>query len=194
VASCIAGFAQPSGAGGVTCLIDRTWSGAVACLPAWDSGAEMADAGQTFTLFQLPPRHPAFPDSLVGGQQYADACAVYGLQAIGCSCNPPNCVGVISGYVGVNTVHPAGMGMPESWGCNLNDDGVLYAKTNWTSIVFLQSVSGVCGMDCPTTAYTPFVPCPAGLRSATRRAMGSRQSAPSRTDAGPHRPDLNTRR
>jgi hypothetical protein len=103
-------------------------------VPVWDSElGETSGAnpsGKTFTLFKLPPRYPAFPDSAAGAQQYANTCAAYGLQTIGCGYN-------IASYPGVNTVSPHGMGMPESWSCNIA--GALHSKTGWTSVAVLRS-------------------------------------------------------
>jgi hypothetical protein len=88
-------------------------------------------------------------------QQYADECAAYGLQTIGCgpSGNPVS-------YTAINSVTPPGMGIPESWGCNANNK--LHAKTGWTSVAFLKSRIGMAGVTAeggydysPDAGYAP---------------------------------------
>lgn len=107
-------------------------------LPSWDSGAETAHDnphGSAFTLFKLPP-------TLSGSstQQYADACAAYGLQAIGCF---GSFIGLA--HPGISEVRPAGMGMPESWGCDIAKS--LYEETGWADVVFLDyGDGGLCHM------------------------------------------------
>jgi hypothetical protein len=126
-------------------------------VPVWDSelgeNAGGNPAGKTFTLFKLPPRYPAFPDSAAGGQQYADTCAAYGLQAIGCS-------PTFHGYIYINSVTPHGMGMPSSWGCN--SVRALHAKTGGRSVAALQSHAWMYGVDVngnqistPEAGYAP---------------------------------------
>jgi hypothetical protein len=122
-------------------------------VPRWDSGSEISGGnpvGRTFTLFKLPSRYPAFPDNSAGAQQYADTCAVYGLQTIGCD----------SRWPGINSVTPRGMGMPSSWSCQI--DGPLRSKTAWTSVAVLSWNGGMFGLnaeggsvDDPGAGYAP---------------------------------------
>jgi hypothetical protein len=126
------------------CQSDGSWSsGAPDCVPVWASvlgeNSAVNPVGKTFTLFKLPPRYPAFPDNVAGAQQYADACAAYGLQTIGCGYN-------LGAWPGINTVTPPGMGMPESWGCNI--------YINWKSVTYLQADGSMYGVDAAGVAIT----------------------------------------
>jgi hypothetical protein len=124
------------------CQGDGSWSSAPDCVPVWDSELGETSAanpsGKTFTLFKLPPRYPAFPDSVAGAQQYANTCAAYGLQTIGCDPISHH------SFTGVNMVNPHGMGMPySSFGCNIK----LHDKTGWTSVAFLESNGNMYGVN-----------------------------------------------
>eukprot|EP01052_Picozoa_sp_SAG31_P043790 SAG31_NODE_7413_length_1696_cov_1.177207_1_plen_428_part_00 len=94
----------------------------------WDSGDQTDQDGQTFTLFKLPPHHPAFPDNPQGGQQYAAVCHAYGLRPIGCN--------EATGYR--HDWDSTMVGMPESWGCNIADNGQMHSDTGWSSVAFYQ--------------------------------------------------------
>jgi hypothetical protein len=145
-------IAQPLGPSGLTGI--QTYDGAdraaaqtfVGTLfgveSAWDSAAETrqckrdASPDRPFMLFKMAPHHPAVPDNEDAMQQYADLCAAHGMRPIGCG----------SGSYCDSMEPYNGMGMPNSWSCNI--DFRLRPKTGWTSVAFIESrATGMYGVD-----------------------------------------------
>eukprot|EP01052_Picozoa_sp_SAG31_P026830 SAG31_NODE_2460_length_5658_cov_8.348084_2_plen_916_part_00 len=83
-------------------------------LPSWDSGDLRSTgnpAGAAFMLYKLP----AVTFSVYDGQGYADACAEYGLQPIGCYAPGPG----PDQWSDLTQYQPHGLHMPAEFGCTL---------------------------------------------------------------------------